>query len=532
MNKIFYDIIPPEGYNGKILKKRKSFDFRLSLRIIKSSIVKIVALLMIVCLNWSGLSAVTGTIAYFQDDSGSNGNIFSSLTLGFYLESPADFSPVNINPCLPATRNISLINNGILGFQYTAGVSEISGELCDYLDLTADLDEGDVEYNGGLAGFSYGPIEFSDPEDWVFTLHLNSNELSLQNKTCQFKFVFDGWQIDFSVPGSGFSDREEIVNNINTGDWLPEVEVIYPNGGEVWYMVPPHLARPGLGTYEILWEATSPVYEPEELTIDIWFCEQSGDNCFYQIADDTENDGSYWWTIPYESQFIGSDVRIKIIATDPCGFSDDDMSDADFCPPMLTEEEVLVMLALMSTPENNEVTIEENGTENVSPPESTTTEATTSEDLAAEDNTEETSTTTEETSVISEGDSVVEENSMTTEKTVENQEEGEIIEQIDEKIDEVVDEIVEEVVSDESAESANEDIPMIEGTTIIGMASPNNEVVTEDSESAIEEQPAALPSNEPDVANPDTPDNGGDGSSDDGAGGSGGSGDSEESTNE
>ncbi|MHA1482666.1 MAG: lamin tail domain-containing protein, partial [Candidatus Heimdallarchaeaceae archaeon] len=43
--------------------------------------------------------------------------------------------------------------------------------------------------------------------------------LSLQNKTCELKYVINGWQEDISLLESGFSDVEEVSDSIDSGNW-------------------------------------------------------------------------------------------------------------------------------------------------------------------------------------------------------------------------------------------------------------------------------------------------------------------------
>ncbi|MHA1483248.1 MAG: hypothetical protein ACTSQA_07420 [Candidatus Heimdallarchaeaceae archaeon] len=54
--------------------------------IIKISVLRIIVLLVIVGLNWTGLSAVTETIAYFNDVENSNTNVCQVGTLDFSLD--------------------------------------------------------------------------------------------------------------------------------------------------------------------------------------------------------------------------------------------------------------------------------------------------------------------------------------------------------------------------------------------------------------------------------------------------------------
>lgn len=180
--------------------------------------------MLIVGLNWAGLSAVIETIANFNDTEDSPQNIFVASTLDFSLDSPPDFSPV-IMPNATSSRNISLTNDGILGFQYTVTTTNATGTLCNYLDLTANL-EGSPVYSGSLIGFNANAGEFStSTDDWQFTVNLPSDDPALENQTCTFDFVFDGVQIG----GAGFYDQEIISNTINSGEWTePEISGYSP----------------------------------------------------------------------------------------------------------------------------------------------------------------------------------------------------------------------------------------------------------------------------------------------------------------
>jgi hypothetical protein len=120
--------------------------------------IKLVSFALIVALNWSGLSAVYQTIAYYNDIEQSPVNNYTASTLDFSLNSPPDFLPV-IMPNATSSRDISLTNNGILGFQYTASTSNFSGELCDYLDLSAVLDGNFVASSSFLLLLTTGNLQ-------------------------------------------------------------------------------------------------------------------------------------------------------------------------------------------------------------------------------------------------------------------------------------------------------------------------------------------------------------------------------------
>lgn len=125
-------------------------------------------------------------------------------------------------------------------------------------------------------------------------------------------------------------------------DWIefsaPIVTVLVPNGGQIWWV-----GR----TYSLEWSAVNPSGDDSDLSIDIYYSNNSGRD-WANIVMDTENDGQYDWRVPL---FLGlmytpSDkARIKVVATNNNNFmaSAWDMSDDDFCPPidynLLTPEE-------------------------------------------------------------------------------------------------------------------------------------------------------------------------------------------------
>jgi hypothetical protein len=130
----------------------------------------------------------------------------------------------------------------------------------------------------------------------------------------------------------------------------PQVEVIVPNGGEIW-----HLGK----TYDIKWLATDPWGESDKLSIDMWYSKDSGQNWFYQILNNFANTGIYQWLIPNDSSLVSSKARIKVEATNAEGLTGWDMSDCDFCPP--TEGDDIVVEE--TAPEEETAPLEETSPE-------------------------------------------------------------------------------------------------------------------------------------------------------------------------
>jgi predicted ribosomally synthesized peptide with SipW-like signal peptide len=190
----------------------------------KKPVIKIAAILLIVGLNWAGLSAVIETTAYLNDTETSSGNSYTAGTLDFSINSTNDFIPETIIPLQQSTRTITVTNNGSLGFQYKITAGNFNGELCGALQVMADIDGGTPEYEGPLASLDTGAQIFSEPDEWTFISSLSTDGSAdfLENESCNFKFIFDGWQESLSF-GQGYSDREEISNNISAGEWMPSL---------------------------------------------------------------------------------------------------------------------------------------------------------------------------------------------------------------------------------------------------------------------------------------------------------------------
>lgn len=221
---------------------RKSGKRRWIFSFFQAPYFKMLSCVLIIVMSWTAFSAVSGTSALFSDTETSLSNLFEVGTLDFELESPSDFLPA----CLTsegdsAERTISLKNYGN-PFKYRVSSTGFSNELCDNLNLEANINGGDPEYLGKLKDFSIGIFDFSDPEDWVFKLTIPPDlPAGLQGKTCNFKLVFDGSQTKNNLPfGEGFSDVEEITNSITTakcrdaetrsmGYWKNHSEVYYPS---------------------------------------------------------------------------------------------------------------------------------------------------------------------------------------------------------------------------------------------------------------------------------------------------------------
>ena len=123
---------------------------------------------------------------------------------------------------------------------------------------------------------------------------------------------------DTNIPYNSFG---EIVNG---GDYLPlmlvdftppEVEVIHPNGGEIF----------NDSTISIQWSASD--NNDQSLSIDIEYSNDAGSS-WNLISSNEQNDGSYLWNI--SEIFDGTNYLIKVTATDNSNNQNSDTSDGNF----------------------------------------------------------------------------------------------------------------------------------------------------------------------------------------------------------
>jgi len=193
--------------------------------------LKILAALLILNLNWFGLFAIGNTFAYFADQEMAQENSLTAGTLDFHLNSSADFVPSPLNKGDMASYSTALVNDGSLGFQYTASITDMGGDsdLCSYLTLQANLN-GALVYDASLSGFSVVAGNYIDPSVWNFvvTLPIGADD-TLQDKTCNFKFIFSGWQENLPDSSSGFTATKEIFATLNSGHWTSALSGVVLN---------------------------------------------------------------------------------------------------------------------------------------------------------------------------------------------------------------------------------------------------------------------------------------------------------------
>lgn len=200
-----------------------------------NSIKKIIATLLVVGMNWSGLTAVFGTYAMFSDSEASADNIFQAGTLDFAVQHSWSYDPdstcdpqTEICPGWGLTDTVSLATAGTLDFQYTISIvnaaeaASSTMPLCDYLMV-----------NGvPLETFASAPVQHSTSSVQALVFSLTDDDAALQDQTCNFGYLIQGWQTDGAGYGQGFFVEKIISSSIASDPWMVEAPVVENETGD------------------------------------------------------------------------------------------------------------------------------------------------------------------------------------------------------------------------------------------------------------------------------------------------------------
>jgi len=156
--------------------------------------------------------------AYFTDEETRQANGFEVGTLNFSLGQIATSSLDNITPSQSGLLSLIVQKEGSLDFKYQISASDISGELCDYLNLKANL-SGDLKWQDSLSSFSYQISNAQNPDNWSFNFSLTSQDESLFQKSCSFKILFEAWQTNLENNSQGFYKNRELELTLSSGTW-------------------------------------------------------------------------------------------------------------------------------------------------------------------------------------------------------------------------------------------------------------------------------------------------------------------------
>lgn len=171
--------------------------------------------------------ALNFALASFNDQETSSGNLFGAGVLDIKLEASEGFLPPTPGEPNRLTRQIKIINQGNLSFQYQIRVGEWQGDFCQSLQISANLNGGEVECpTSSLTSFRCGPFKaLTNTENWEFVASFSGDKFS--TSSCKFTLVVEAWQDNFSF-SAGFSDQEKIENEIKKhySEIVPELNIV------------------------------------------------------------------------------------------------------------------------------------------------------------------------------------------------------------------------------------------------------------------------------------------------------------------
>ena len=230
----FSRFLSAKAYRRPSFLEELRADFGLSGR----RLLRFVSVIILCTMTAMLLRGIGNTIAYLSDTEISADNAFTAGNLDFELETHDATS--SICAALPLEKTIHITNFGN-PFKYTASTSALTGDVCDYVTLTADINGGEPEYSGPVKAFNFGPMTFADGEDWTFKLSIASTTpIELAGQTCAFTFDFEGSQTRHNLAfPTGFSDFEQLTGDIQApfceqfevrsyGYWKTHPEVYLP----------------------------------------------------------------------------------------------------------------------------------------------------------------------------------------------------------------------------------------------------------------------------------------------------------------
>ncbi|MFA5777084.1 MAG: lamin tail domain-containing protein, partial [Parcubacteria group bacterium] len=209
-------------------KKKKKYKSVITRRIFKS--IDKIGICVLVASFFAGIVVMRGTNAGFLDEEKSEGNGFSMGTLISSVISSADFSP-KVSPSKEATRLAVFSNGGTINLKYRVTVENISGNICDKLEIKDDLDDN---YKA-LSSYISSTTDNLAKTNWKFTTKLTDNDESLADKTCNFDLKFESWQSSLAYGAGGFTDTETLSSKIESEHWTNIADHLVVN--EVYYDV-------------------------------------------------------------------------------------------------------------------------------------------------------------------------------------------------------------------------------------------------------------------------------------------------------
>ncbi len=154
-------------------------------------------------------------------------NKLSATTLSFSLQHSANFNQLGMLFNTPGfqpggfdIRGLRIKKDGKMNFKYRLKTIKKSGDddFCAALDLQV-IQNWQVKYQGRLLDLNLSAtIPSVGSDHWIVYLSLDSNQVQLKNKTCDFDLDFKTWR---TAPEekTGFWAQRIINSSISSGYW-------------------------------------------------------------------------------------------------------------------------------------------------------------------------------------------------------------------------------------------------------------------------------------------------------------------------
>ncbi len=190
--------------------------------------------------------SLIGTAAAYYTDRERGGSDGSSVPLDFILEATswelaADAS--DLDPGESVTKTIRVVDDASFSTPFKYGVKTVptAGDLafCAALQLEASMD-GVPAYTGPLLDFDFWPVTF-DPAGslWTMRVFLPADASVNDGESCEFNFLYQGWQERFSLFPQGYHDEEVVSDRLATTTTPPPIIGCSPgfwkNHQEIWF---------------------------------------------------------------------------------------------------------------------------------------------------------------------------------------------------------------------------------------------------------------------------------------------------------
>lgn len=152
------------------------------------------------------LAFVIPAQAYFSDPEVPATVNYQTSTLEIQADETNNFTTL-LTGNTTLDQTVTLTSLGDAATQYTMTVAEPFGNLCDVLQITANWNAGEPEYQGWLKDFTTAPLLLGGATDtWYLAYAVMPGQNLPASESCEFKIDILAWQSDFpEFTGQGFS---------------------------------------------------------------------------------------------------------------------------------------------------------------------------------------------------------------------------------------------------------------------------------------------------------------------------------------